>query len=334
MPVCIRVPKTEGECVRIDLISKGILDTSRKIGSDGQFLLIPILAGSYGDYDMAEVDLEILEQTPADYKEVLDIPEDLRKDLPTSFDKIGDVAIIKIPGGLIPYRNNIGKALMSVNPSIRTVMNDSGVKGNLRIRELERVSGEGGPETVHREFGVKMITDPSKVYFNPRLATERARVASLVKDGEIIIDMFAGVAPFALVICKKAKPDRVYSIDMNPDAEGFVRRSIKLNHIDNITPITGDAADVIKGLPDADRIIMNLPQTADSFLCDALPKVRIGGAIHLYKISERSELAGFAEKITEDTASSGYGINISGISELKTYSPTMSVYVLDIVRER
>jgi len=334
MPACIRVPKKEGEHVRADLLSKGMLDIRRKIGSDGGFLLIPILGEGYEGYDVIEADLELLEQTPTDYKEVLNIPEELRPELPSSFDVIGDVAIIKLPDTLLRYKCQIGEAVMSVNRSVRIVMMDSGVKGDLRIRELERIAGEGNSETVHKEFGVRMAIDPSKVYFNPRLATERMRTASLVKDGETIIDMFAGAAPFGLVICKRARPKIVYSIDINPEAERFVRRNMELNHVDNIFPITGDAAEAVKDLPEADRVIMNLPQTADSFLADALSKTKIGGTIHLHKITERSELDDLAERIRGDAAAGGFEVTISTITELKTYSPTMSVYVLDIRREK
>lgn len=333
MPACIRVPKKEGERVRADLLSKGILDKRRKIGSDKEYLLIPISADAYGGYDVVEADLEYIEETPTDYRDLLDIPEDVKQELPASFDIIGDVAIVKLPEPLLPYKRLIGEAMMSVSRSIRTVMADSGVKGDLRVRELEQIAGEGGSETVHKEFGVRMITDPSKVYFNPRLAAERSRIASLVKDGETIIDMFAGVAPFGLVICRTAGPKVVYSIDLNPDAEGFAKRNAELNRIENLVPMTGDAAEVITGLPDADRIIMNLPQTADSFLGDALSKTKIGGTIHLHKVTERSELDDLIERMKEDARSRGFGMSIAAVHELKTYSPTMSIYVFDMIRE-
>ena len=333
MPACIRVPKREGERVRAELMAKGILDTGRKIGSDGGYLLIPILTDNFEEYEVTEAHLETIEHTPTDYREALNIPAELGPELPTAFDVIGDVAIIKLPDPLLEYRHDIGKALMSVKRSVRTVMMDSGVKGDLRIRDLEQIAGEGSSETLHKEFGVRMITDPSKVYFNPRLAAERSRVASLVKEGEIIIDMFAGVAPFGLILCKNASPKIVYSIDFNPEAEGFVRRNMDLNKIENIVPITGDAAEVIKDLPDADRIIMNLPQTADLFLKDALSRTRIGGTIHLHKVMERSELGSIKEKMKEDASGGGFEISFINTTELKTYSPTMSVYVLDIRRD-
>ncbi len=330
---CIRVPKKDGEHVRTKLMNENLLDTGRKIGSEGDFLLIPIISGSYEGYEMVDAELESLESTPTDYKEVAEIPQELKEDLPTSYDIIGDVAIIKLTDELLPYRSEIGRALMSVTPSLRTVFMDSGVKGDLRIRELEQIAGTGGSETIHKEFGVRMAVDPAKVYFNPRLATERSRVASLVKDGEVIIDLFAGVAPFGLIICKLSYPSMVYSIDLNPDAGSYAMRNKELNHIYNIVPLTGDSSVVIKELPYADRIIMNLPQMADTFLDAALSRTKVGGTVHMHRIMERSEMEPFIEEIKERMRSSGYGVCIDKVSELKTYSPTMSVYVLDIIRE-
>jgi tRNA (guanine37-N1)-methyltransferase len=333
MTACIRVPKKDGENVRAALLSKRILDTAKKIGSDDQYLLIPILADGFEGYEVVQAELECNELSPTDYKGLLDIPEDLKQELPSAFDIIGDVAIIRIPEDLEAYKQQIGEAMISVNRSIRTVMMDSGVKGDLRIRELEQIAGEGSTETIHKEFGVRMAIDPAKVYFNPRLATERARIASKVKEGETIIDMFAGVAPFGLVICKTAKPKVVYSIDVNADAERYVRKNMELNHIGNIIPITGDAAKVVGYLPEADRVIMNLPQTADHYLVNVLSRTKIGGMIHLHKVIERSDLEGFIEKIKADAVSNGFCIFPENVSELKTYSPTMSVYVLDLIRE-
>jgi tRNA (guanine37-N1)-methyltransferase len=93
----------------------------------------------------------------------LDVPEDIKGELPSSFDVIGDVAIIKLPEVLFPYKEQIGNAMILVNRNIRVVMTDSGVKGDLRVRELERIAGEGSSETIHKEFGVRMVADPSKV---------------------------------------------------------------------------------------------------------------------------------------------------------------------------
>ncbi|MBR6204528.1 MAG: class I SAM-dependent methyltransferase family protein [Candidatus Methanomethylophilaceae archaeon] len=332
MAVCIRVPKTQGEAVRSRLMSEGRLDLGSRIRSDGDFLLIPVVGGPIEGYESVEADVGSQERRSTDYREVAEVPEELKGFLPSSFDVVGDVAMIKLPEELLPYKEGIGSALMSVNRSIRTVFLDSGVKGEYRVRDLERIAGSGPSETVHKEFGVRLWTDPAKVYFNPRLSSERARIASQVKDGEVVIDMFAGVAPFGTVICRLARPEAVYSIDLNPEAERFARINAEKNHADRLRPMTGDSSELVYSLPMADRIIMNLPQIADRFLRFAMDRLKVGGVAHMYKIIEREAFPGFCDGLVSGMSEIGFGIRIES-SELKTYSPTMSVYSLDIFRE-
>ena len=328
---CIRVPKSEGNPVRIRLKEEGKLNIDAKIRTDGDSLLIPILSDSFEDYEVLEEDLDIQEHQETDYRKLL--PEGIRDILPNSYDNIGDVQVVKLVDELLPMKHEIGEAMLKVSSSTRAVFLDRGVKGELRIRDLELIAGTGGSETRHRESGVTIMTDPAKVYYNPRLATERERVASMVKDGEVIIDMFAGVAPFPLTICRCARPKIVYAIDLNHDAVEYMRTNIRLNRFDNIVPMEGDARELIKGLPDADRVIMNLPQIAQEFLPDALAKTRKGGMVHMHKIMGREESDKVIALILNDMNSKGLKCRLSQKRELKTYSPSASVYVLDIVRE-
>lgn len=331
MTRCVRVPKGEGEAVRALLASEGRLDLSARIRADGEHLLIPIKEGCVDGYETVDAETEAQNQRPRDYTDVVEVPDELRGLLPSSFDVVGDVAMIKLPDELLPYKEEIGEALIMVNRSIRAVFLDHGVKGEFRIRDLDRIAGMGGSETVHKEFGVRLWTDPSKVYFNPRLAGERSRIASQVKEGETVIDMFGGVAPFGTVICRTANPVGVYSIDLNPEAEHFAKMNAERNHVDNLYPMTGDSSKLIYDLPMADRIIMNLPQIADRFLPVALDRLNHGGVIHMYKIIEREDFPAFVSFLMMSSAENGHVLRIS-TSELKTYSPTMSVYSLDIVK--
>ena len=331
MVKCLRVPKTDGESVRSRLVSEDLLDLDSKIRAEGDFLLIPIRCDSFDGYEVLDRDLEVQEHKVSDYTEIAEVPQDLRESLPSSFDVVGDVAMIKIPDELWDYRHQIGDALIRVNRNIRVVFHDYGVKGDFRIRNLEKIAGEGSSETVHKEFGVKLYTDPSKVYFNPRLSSERSRIANLVKDGEVIIDMFAGVAPFGTVIGKLANPQVIYSIDLNPEAEHFARMNADKNHIECIRPMTGDSSKLIYDLPMADRVIMNLPQIADRFLGFAMDRMVSGATAHMYKIIERDEFPKFCDDLEKEMKEKGHRIEIHS-SELKTYSPTMSVYSMDVVK--
>ena len=328
---CIRVPKPEGNPIRIRLKEEGILNVNAKIRAEGDTLLIPILSDSFEDYDVIDADLEEIEHRETDYRNLL--PEEIRDILPNSYDNIGDVLVVKLVDELLPMKHEIGDALLKVSSSTRAVFLDRGVKGELRIRDLELIAGSGGSETRHRESGVTIMTDPAKVYYNPRLATERERVASMVKDGETIIDMFAGVAPFPLTICRCARPKIIYAIDLNHDAVEYMKQNIRINRFDNIVAMEGDARELIKDLPDADRIIMNLPQIAQEFLPDALAKTKKGGIVHMHKIMEREESDDVVSSIIDEMNSRGLGCRLSDKRELKTYSPSASVYVMDVMRE-
>ncbi len=331
MVKCIRVLKSEGEPFRKGLLDEGLLDLEHRIRSDGEFILLPCVCDEYRGVKAVEAELNEQARPNGDYRFYVNVPDDLKVLLPNSHDVVGDIAITKLDDVLLPYKEEIGRAMMSVSPNLRAVFLDGGIKGEYRIRELERIAGTGGSETIHKEFGTRLKTDPSKVYFNPRLANERSRVAAMVKPGEIIIDMFAGVAPFGCVICRNAKPEKIYSIDLNPDCEYYMNENVRLNHITNMECMIGDSVKMTPDLPKADRVIMNLPQMADSFLDTALSAVKDTGTIHMHRIMERSELPDYKDELKNKMAGKGLGMEIIQASELKTYSPTMSVYVFDIV---
>ena len=85
-----------------------------------------------------------------------------------------------------------------------------------------------------------------KVYFSPRLATEREKITNQVNNGETIIDMFTGVGPFSIAIAHNKKVE-IYAIDINPDAIHYLGKNIILNKIQGkIIPILGDVKDVLK----------------------------------------------------------------------------------------
>ena len=78
---------------------------------------------------------------------------------------------------------------------------------------------------------------------------------------------------------------------------------------------------------------MNLPQIAQDFLPDALMKTKKGGMVHMHKIMERTESDEVISELISDMNSRGLACRLSEKRELKTYSPSASVYVIDIIRE-
>src|SRR5205823_2871507 len=122
------------------------------------------------------------------YKDVIEVPASARRLLPSSFDVVGDIAIIKIPEELRARRMAIGDAIRRWNPKIGVVLEDRGVKGEHRIREIDVIAGEPRTTTVHTEHGLHYRVDLSRAYFSPRLASERKRIADLIEAGETVAD--------------------------------------------------------------------------------------------------------------------------------------------------
>ncbi len=215
------------------------------------------------------------------------LPETLHDFIPKAYDVIGDIAIIEIPDELELYKKEIGDALFSVFPSIKSVYHKaSAVSGELRIRELEHISGEKKCETVHTEYGIRIHVNVCKTYFSPRLSNEHNLISKKTQDGDIIIDLFTGVGPFPLHIAKNCNAT-IFATDINETAINCLKKSIELNKLKGeITPISGDCRKVSPSLPKADRIIMNLPGKSLEYLSVACQQIKSGGTIYFYYFSK------------------------------------------------
>jgi tRNA (guanine37-N1)-methyltransferase len=222
------------------------------------------------------------------------IPERLLPYLPHSFDIIGEIAVVELPHELAEFSSAIGEGVLEINPHLRLVLRKSSeVSGKFRTRKFEAVAGVGSTETVHKEFSCLLQLDVAKVYFNPRLSHERMRVARQVKEDERILDMFAGVGPYSILIAKIQQDSKIYSVDINPEAFRYLERNILLNRVaDRVVPILGDAGKLAARelSRTADRVIMNLPSESSRFLQAAVKALKEdGGVIHYYTFASRTE---------------------------------------------
>ncbi len=328
--LCVRVRKGEGESVRKKLLEDGLLDQSLYVDKDQEHLYLPVLASPDG-LPTEERDFQEREREERDYKALAKVPEELRPLLPTAFDTLGDIAIIRLSDQLLPYAAEVGDALRSAFPRLRSVFLDHGVVGEFRVLDLEVISGQDVSETVHTEYGLRFKVDPRKAYFNPRLSNERRRIASLVRDGETVVDMFSGVGPFAIMIAKLSRPGVVYAIDLNPGAVQLMRENVELNRVAGVVPLEGDARQWVFDLPCADRVIMNLPHSAIDFFADALTRLKLGGVMHLYHICDRNDFHGVLEDLRRIANGMGVELEVLRSEELKTYSPTASVFSADLL---
>ncbi|MEM2102513.1 MAG: class I SAM-dependent methyltransferase family protein [Candidatus Bathyarchaeia archaeon] len=212
-------------------------------------------------------------------------PEELG--LYKSYDIVGDIAVIRVPKKLEQYCAIIAEAIMQLHSNVKSVWRQaSPVGGDYRLRRLEHVAGERRTTTTYKEYGCVFKVDLEKCYFSPRLSFERMRVASLVKPREVVVNMFAGVGSFSIIIAKHSEADRIYSIDVNPAAFQFMWENVLLNKtVNRVVPLKGDARVVVTArlLKTADRVLMPLPEKAYDYLDVAVEALKPeGGWIHYY----------------------------------------------------
>ena len=334
----IRAQLNQAEKLRKYLSKKDLLRNDLKISKDNTFIYFPVkdLPRELYHYKVIKKEFEKKETEPKSYKDIVSIPNKLKHELPTSYDIVGDIILIRLPNKLLKYQKEIGESLLESNKNIRTVCLIEPVTGEFRTRNIKVIAGEKHTTTIHKEYGLKFDVDIKNTYFSPRLATERKRVADLVKPKEIVVDMFAGVAPFSIMIAKYASPKIIYAIDKNIEAVKCAKQNIKRNNIlDKIEVINADAREIHKILQKkADRIIMNLPFSAHLFFTYALKIAKDFVILHYYDILRVDNIEERTDKLKKIAGENGYTLPNLNIRKIKSYAPREFYIGIDITAKK
>jgi tRNA (guanine37-N1)-methyltransferase len=293
----VRVPAQQGEETRQALIREGALDTSLKLLHEGDILILPILSERKG------TDLCNFESLPG------------RDPLPRH-EMVGGIAILQEndPAG--------AEKILASRPSLHTAVFAKGeVSGEYRTRELVILAGKPTTRTQVIEHGHRFTVDLAGAYFSARLSTERQRILAQVQEGEVILDMFAGVGPFAVALAADAA--LVVASDLNPQAVELMLENLARNRTGNVLPMLADARRLAGILPwKFDRIVMNLPLAGTEFLPDAFRLCRPGGTIHFYSlVSAEGEHTARIQEL---------GGTVLSEREVRSYSPGQWHSVYDI----
>ncbi len=305
--ISLKVAKKYGEKVLHIVREFKVYDEDLKIKNDESFIFIPLKERpsdelfnmlSNEDENIVIKETDFKKSARARSKSLVQLLEgklkpEILDELPKSIDIIGDIAVIETSPSIEKYKKEIGEGLLKTNINLKTVLSKAGpISTKYRIRNYKFVAGINKTDTEHKEFGSRYFIDLEKAYFSPRLSFEHERVASQVREGETIVDMFSGVGPFTILAAKKNTKIKIYAIDINSYAVQFLLKNIKLNKIEKkVTAIFGEAKDI--GLrhfqKSANRIIMNIPQESGKFVGVACKMLKQeGGLIHYYTFMDDS----------------------------------------------
>jgi tRNA (guanine37-N1)-methyltransferase len=293
----VRVPARQGEVMRQALIREGALDATLRVLREGDHLILPVPAEREG---AARYEFDA---HPG------------RESLPRH-ELVGGIAIMQDddPAG--------AEKILASRPSLHTVVYAKGeVSGEYRTRELAILAGEPTTRTQVIEHGHRFTVDLAGAYFSARLSTERQRILVQVQDNELVLDMFAGVGPFAITLAVRAM--LVVASDLNPRAIELMLENTAQNRAGNILSMLADARRLPEILPwKFDRIVMNLPLAGTEFLPEAFRLCQPGGTIHFYSlVSAKGE---HTARISE------LGGTVLSEREVRSYSPGQWHAVYDV----
>jgi len=309
---CVRAPVESGEETRRRLADDDLVADDYEIVVDEGTIYIPVTDESRVPSAFTVVSYDApTRRTPT-------TPADILGFEPT-YERLGDIVILDEDD---PERaREIADAVMASDVRANTVVNRaSKVKGETRVRDWDVLVGES-TETTHTEYGHDFRLDIADVYFSPRLATERHRVVEQVGQGEHAFDMFAGVGPYAIPIADAGA--EVVATDINETAIDYLRENARLNGVEGrVTAYAGDVREVAGDYESwADRIVMNLPHSAQEFLDTA---VRLAGddcAIHYYDIQHEDDRFGPGERAIRAAAEPDYDVEIETRHTVRSYAP-------------
>lgn len=317
---CVRVDREAGERTRKRLAERDLIDQAHEIVHEDGELFIPVTDPSAVPPAYTVIDRSV----PG--RDQQTTPADLLSFEP-SYERVGELVVIDEED---PNRARaIADAVVKSDIPARTVLNrESKVKGRRRVREWNVLAGEG-TETIHREHGHEFAIDLAEAYFSPRLATERHRVVEQVQPGEQAFDMFAGVGPFAVPMATRGAT--VVATDINPVAIEYLEENARRNGVSEaVTAICADVREV-SGYEDwADRIVMNLPHSADQYLETALALAAETAMIHYYDFAHEDDRYGPPEQTLRNAATrAGYELTVETRHTVRSYAPHEYNVVLD-----
>ncbi len=236
--------------------------------------------------------------------------------LPRSYQILGKILIIKLKPELLRHRKIIGNAILEILPYIHTVVLEKSISGTKRKPKTEVIAGSKNTETLHKEHGAKFLLDVSHIMWSKGNKKERERMLRSVKQGEIVVDMFAGIGYWSIYLAKKAK--KVYSIDINPKAIEYLTKNAFLNKVEHkIEVLEGDCRD-FASLLKADSVVMGYLYDTEKFLPAALKMCKKGGVIHFHR------------NIGENEVKFPKNVKILRKIKVKSYAPKVWHVVYDL----
>ncbi len=243
----------------------------------------------------------------------------------SSYDLLGSVAVVRFPLDFKKAeKKKFAEQLLRNQKAIKTVLEKQGkIKGRLRKIQTNYIAGEKTKEVLYRENNCVFRFQIDNTYFSPRLSNERKEIAELVKKGDEVLVMFAGVAPLPIVIAKNSKAKKIVSNEINREANKYAKLNIELNKVKNrVELLPGDIKRIAEKVKKKyDVIAMPRPQLKDTFLKQAFKLSKKGTKIFYYDFCTVDEKEKVVEKIKDEAKKARKKIKILKVKNAGEIAP-------------
>ncbi|MCS7095331.1 MAG: hypothetical protein NZ988_05965 [Thaumarchaeota archaeon] len=244
---------------------------------------------------------------------------------------IGDVALVRLRSDDDP--DEVVRRLTGKLASLRAILAYEGVTGELRLPKVRLLYGERPVVTTCVENGVVYELDAEQMMFSLGNKFERARVAALVRDWEVVVDSFAGVGQFSVPIAVFGRPKRVHAIELNPTAYEFLVRNVERNGVAaRVSTHLGDCREVVGSLEGvADRVVLGYFPGTLRYLDVGLRFLKCcGGVIHLHDLVRKGAEEDYASEVVRAAREEDHTVRVLRMGRVKSYSAKWDHVILDL----
>jgi len=253
--------------------------------------------------------------------------------MPTGYHRLGRVLVIQRPESLAPYDSLLGTAWRE-ELGVETVLVKSGpVEGELRTPQVRCVAG-GRTETEVVEHGVRWRFDAARIMFAAGNRTERIRAGRLVRPGETVIDLFAGIGYFAIPAALLGRAACVWAVEKNPVSVRYLRENALLNGVEErLLVVPGDNRTVPLPEGSFDRAFLGYLPSALPWVPHAVALLRpSGGWLHVHTVADvRAPLSEAVATVERSAESVGARpLEPSRVRVVKPYGPGRNHLVVDV----
>lgn len=247
---------------------------------------------------------------------------------------------------------------LAVAHKSRRIISRGRIDPNSKIRESghrlvwpsQGIPSTSGPSTASSwicvtEQGIRQSFDVTRVMFSRGNVSEKIRFGqTLVQEGEVVLDMYAGIGYYTLPAVIHGRAERVYACEWNQYAAQALLYNVKDNGMqEKVKIFVGDCRELAieHNLLDlVDRVSLGLLPSSEGGWKTAVRALKnaTGGWLHVHGNVPNKERDDWAlwlcSRLNDFTQETGKPANwvvlCSHVERVKSFAPTVSHYVADV----